>query len=103
MLNDYGRQMANSVCEECGTNPATKTTPTGRGLCNQCFARYVAISAAGVAVAAGSGTGDAIITGVAAGSYATSTDAETAAAKERKAKLASTEGAFKRLWVRIVG
>ena len=58
--------MTGTTCAECGSRPAAKSTPTGRGLCDECFKRYVGLAAAGTSIA-------------------------------------TTEGFFKRLWIRVVG
>lgn len=92
-----------SICADCNTNRASKSSPTGRPLCNDCFALLVGYSGAGTAIADGGGFIDAFTTGVAAGSYANVMDGEGESQRQHKEKLDQTEGFFKRLWVRVVG
>lgn len=91
------------TCDECGTSGATHGTPSGRTLCDGCYRSYVQLAGAATALAGGGGAGAAVATGIAAGAYAGATDAEVAAIRGRRAKLAATRGFWRRLWVRVVG
>ena len=75
----------------------------GRPLCAEHYALEIGLEAGGASYASGAGIDEAITTGYAAKAYVGSVDAEHTAAANREAKLASTDGFLKRLWVRIVG
>jgi hypothetical protein len=90
-------------CDECGTSGADHGTPSGRSLCDDCYQAYVQLAGATTALAGGSGVGGAVATGIASGAYAGASDAEVDAIRGRRTKLASTQGFWRRLYVRIVG
>lgn len=91
-----------TTCAVCG-KPATKESTMGRPLCDEHYAFEIGVEAGGSAYASGSGVGEAIMKGYVAKAYVGSVDAEKEAVAAREAKLASTQGFLKRLWVRVVG
>lgn len=92
-----------TVCHDCGGDAAHKATATGRTLCESCWSRFVGLAAAGSAMVTGEGAESAVGAGIAAAGFASILDAEADAARAREAKLAATEGFWRRLWVRVVG
>lgn len=92
-----------TTCTECGASGARHETMTGRRLCDECHRRLVGLAGAGAAAAGGAGVGGAMTTGFGAAAYANAVADEKGAGARRRAKLASTCGFWRRLWVRVVG
>lgn len=91
-------------CTQCGHSDATKQMPaTGRAVCPACWKKFVQIAAVGMGATNGTGGAATLATAVVAGQYANVIEQERAAAEQRRAKLAATEGFWRRMWVRIVG
>ena len=77
--------------------------PSGRVLCEDCFASMARLAGAGAALASGVSAANAVASGVAAGGHASAVRANLEYQQRHAAKLASTHGFWKRLWVRAVG
>lgn len=72
-------------------------------MCDDCYRRLVGLEGAGAIIGAGGDLGGAIATGLSTSAFAGSVEGEGGAATKRRAKLDSTTGRWRRLWVRIVG
>lgn len=91
------------TCEQCATLPATKVSPTGRSLCESCFAHLAGLSAVGTTLAGGGDPPSAVGAGIAATGFTSSMDIESQHRAGQRAKLAATEGFWARLKVRLIG
>ena len=90
-------------CVECGKAAASRTTTSGRQLCPDCFRRLGLATGAAVGLSEGQDAGSAIVQGVAAGQYAGAMASDREYQRRLHEKLATTEGFWRRLWVRVVG
>lgn len=90
------------TCDQC-SNPSVSTTTSGRRLCEDCLRRFGTIAGAATALASGAGPVQAVATGLATGGYIGAVEADRAYQRDLKAKVAATEGFWRRMWVRIVG
>lgn len=91
------------TCEQCTDLPPTKVSPTGRPLCEACFAQLTGLSAAGSTLAGGGDASSAVGAGIAATGFTSSMDVEGQHRDGQRAKLAATEGFWARLKVRVIG
>jgi hypothetical protein len=91
-----------SRCAECGAHRASTISPTGRPLCEQCFAKLTGLAAGAAAIASGGGAG-AVGDAVAASGFAGSVAGENARRADRKRRLAEASGFWQRLKIRVIG
>lgn len=92
-----------SRCTRCRRRGARHRTVSGRTLCDRCYRDLGRFAGAGSAMVDGAGPAEAVGTGLATGNWAGATDAEAAAHRRRREKLARTSGFWRRLWVRVWG
>ncbi|MFX0538954.1 hypothetical protein ACQBAT_12310 [Ornithinimicrobium sp. Y1847] len=92
-----------ALCQQCERRRASTTTVTGRSLCSTCSKESGSQIRAGAIVARGGSVGRVVSGGRTARSFRGMYKGEAEAARQRREKLANTEGFWHRLWVRIVG
>ncbi|MBD8606587.1 hypothetical protein IFT73_06940 [Aeromicrobium sp. CFBP 8757] len=91
-----------NTCAECGVRRASKVSPTGRPLCEQCFATLTGLAAAAGSIGSGNGSG-AVGDAIGAASFAGAGAHEDARRAERRRRLAEASGFWRRLWIRLIG
>jgi hypothetical protein len=91
------------TCEECRGRRATKLSPTGRNLCDQCFARLTGLAAAAGTLVAGGSNQAAVGNAIASAGYSGATEGEAQHRAEQRRKLAAADGFWQRLKIRIIG
>ena len=92
-----------TTCTECGASPAPFATVSGRELCEACHRRLAQVTGASVVLGSGGSPAQAVGTAIAAGAFHGAVQGEAGAMARRRAKLAATEGFWRRMWVRVVG
>lgn len=94
--------MPTTTCDQCG-NPTAGPATNGRRLCAGCLRKFGTIAGAATALASGQGPDQAIVVGIATGGYIGAVEADRVYQRDLKAKVAATDGFWRRMWVRIVG
>jgi hypothetical protein len=92
-----------TTCEECRGRRAPKVSPSGRNLCDQCFARLTGLAAAGGTLAAGGSNQAAVGNAIASAGYSGAMAGEAQHRAEQRRKLAEADGFWRRLKTRIIG
>jgi hypothetical protein len=92
-----------ATCEECADRPSSKVSPTGRQLCDPCFAQLTGLAAAGGTLASGGSNAVAVGNAIASTGYASAMEREGQHRAEQAWKLADADGFWQRLKIRIIG
>jgi hypothetical protein len=78
-------------------------SPSGRNLCDQCFARLTGLAAAAGTLAAGGSNQAAVGSAIASAGYSGAMEDEAQHGAEQRRKLAAADGFWERLKIRIIG